>query len=231
MNERRSKRKSRDNIKPSPENASNLATRTDVKIEEELQKAMDTVLVTRDRAKKLHSLWRNHLWKLSFLVSFISMYQTQEPFKICILNMKNGVESLASHPILYLLGENLCEVVNMIISFLLFNFLSLDNPNGSLTVWQFLTASTLVPVCLGLFYNSNPIGCRNNDFPNHDELHKRQCPVSVIFHFIVAGCYSFMKMGMDRYENNVDMVKDLQTELSISRKKHPQNGLDNRCVS
>ena len=98
------------------------------------------------------------------------------------------------------------------------NFLSLNNSDGTLTSWPFVTASSLVPLCLGFFYHSNHVGCWDESFQYRDEVDTRQFPVSTIFHFIVTGCYWFMKMGMDKYENNVALVKKLQSELLESKK-------------
>jgi hypothetical protein len=190
-------------------------------IDDELQKAMDTVLITRDRAKQLHSMWRNHLWKLSFLVSFLSMYQSQQPFTLCITSLKKKMEPLSDYSAFYtIIGENMCEVVNMINSLLLSYFLSIDNPQGSLSHWSFVVASSFTPLCIGLFYHSNRIGCFDTNFTNHDESQKRQFPVSAVFQFIVTGCYWFMHMEMEKYERNVEMVKRLHMELSESRLKN-----------
>jgi len=216
MNKRRSKRDDDSSDYTKKEVFASPVMPSTIAINNELQKAMETVLLTRDRAKHLHSMWRNHLRKLSFLVSFLSMYQIQQPVIECITNLKNKTYTLSSFEALYIIaGENMCEIVNLFICLLLLYFLSINNTIGTLSHWSYIVASSFTPLCIGLFYHSTlVVGCLDTNIPYHDNSRKRQFPVSALFHVIITGCYWFMNIEREKYEGHVEMVKKLQVDLS-----------------
>lgn len=57
-------------------------------LQDQLDRAEEAVLKSRDTTAQLHVWWRQHLFRLSMLVLLLSLHQTQVPSTECIKNIK-----------------------------------------------------------------------------------------------------------------------------------------------
>mmetsp|Transcript_17738 Transcript_17738/g.25032 ORF Transcript_17738/g.25032 Transcript_17738/m.25032 type:complete len:230 (-) Transcript_17738:465-1154(-) len=198
------------------------------KLSQEIEKAMKAVKSTMIMTSKLHESWRNHLLRLSYLVALLTLHQFQQPFGECITNVKShndivqNEEKVSGWNTVWLAtNATMCEIVNVVISLCLVSFLSLKDPNAELKTWQYIISSSLVPLCLGIYFHTKRIECIGEELLVNDSDDKttRQFPVAVIFHTIVTGSLWFMKMAMEKCKNNVESVEKLQKNLESLSKK------------
>ena len=160
----------------------------------------------------------------------LSTHQYMQPVRECIMDIKSierAIEPLTSAKLL--LSNGLMELVNFIIAGFLFVFTSKKPEGDFFNKKEYMVAAALVPLCLGLYYNTEKCGCiidSNGDIVIREEtdesdVAERQFPVAVIYHLILTGCLWFMQRGMDQVNRNLEVVTTLQKQLldKDSRKK------------
>lgn len=196
--------------------------------DDQMKNAHAKIVMTKMRTAELHASWRGHLFRLSLLIVIISLHQAQVRSAGCIREIKassggEGGNDVGGYEAMQLiLGESSFELVGVVISFLLAYFLALgqliDAPL-SMDTWPYLLSSVLVPMQLGMFYHNEPQGCFVGgadpaSFGDLAPTEIRQFPVGVVYHTIISLAVWFMKMGMDKCEENVDLVEVAMRELS-----------------
>jgi len=198
----------------------------DSALDEEIDRAMKSVTITKFRTDQLHENWRKHLFKMSVGVLFLAMHQYSQPIRECTIDMKSIRSEIEVEPLTaakLLLSNGLVELVNLIIAILLCIFASRKEA-GDFSTSTYLSAAGLIPFCAGLFFNTERCGCvvdSDGIVIQNVDSSKRQFPVAIIYHVILTLCYWFMKMGMDSCDTNLAAVTRLQQKLSgkNSRKK------------
>lgn len=189
-------------------------------LDEEIDKAMKSVTITKFRTDQLHEGWRQHLFKMAIGVVFLCMHQYSQPIRECTIDMKSIKTEIELEPLTIaklLLSNGLVELVNLIIAILLCRYTSMKEA-GDFSTRTYFTAAALVPFCLGLFFNTERCGCvvdsSGSIVQDENSIVERQFPVAIVYHVIVTGCYWFMKMGMDSCNTNLAAVTKLQQKLS-----------------
>lgn len=156
--------------------------------EEQIQRAQAAVESSRISAATLHSKWRQHLLRMSYLVIFISVHQFQAPTTYCLYDIKsyNGAltplddDSLrisGLQAIFYVINDTLCEFLGVImgccISFFLtqqFNggriVLSTSAGESFFTNKAYMMATGLVPAVLNFYFKRSKIdvSCLDHDY-------------------------------------------------------------------
>ena len=177
---------------------------------EQMRSAQAKLIVSRDRTADLHAAWRSQLFRFSLLVVFVTMYQLQASLSACIREIKDrkGTTVSGVEAIKLLLGDSYCELMGVVISSSLSYFLALGYHTGlELESWPYVLSTALAPICVGLFFNSRPVGCSGGeelDMTDVDDK-RHQFPAVILWHTIVTGAYWFMKSGMKECEGNVKM--------------------------
>lgn len=154
------------------------------------------------------------------------MHQYSQPIRECTIDMKSIRTEIEVEPFTaakLLLSNGLVELVNLVIAILLCMFASRKEA-GDFSTSTYVTAASLVPFCVGLFFNTERCGCvvdSEGTVLQSDEKSERHFPVAIIYHLILSLCYWFMKMGMDSCDTNLVAVTKLQQQLAgkNSRKK------------
>lgn len=197
------------------------------RLDDEIEKAFQSVTITKFQTEQLHSNWRDHLFRLSAGVVLLAMHQYSSPVGECIADLKTSqqefeVSHLTAAKVIF--SDGLVELVNVIIAFLLFRFTSRKEDTGNFSSISYMTAATLIPFCLGLYFNTKRVGCivgsdGNIVIDDHGDKAERQFPVAVLFHMIVTGCFMFMKYYMEQCNTNLDAVTILYKELSSKNSK------------
>ena len=100
--------------------------------------------------------------------------------------------------------------MGVVISSLLAHFLALGAFNGELKLdgWSYLLSSALVPICVGLYFNSTQARCCgglevNVDVATDADDKRHQFPAVILWHTMLTGAYWFMKSGMRDCEEAV----------------------------
>ena len=166
-------------------------------------------------------------------VVLLTMHQYSQPIGECIADLKSVQPEIQVAPltaIKVLFSDGLVELCNVIIAFLLFRFTGRKQP-GNFSTPAFVTAAAMIPFVLGLYFNSERVGCIVDadggivvDADGHGHAHghghaqsgktERQFPVAVLYHLIVTGCVWFMNYFMDQTDKNLASVTKLHKELS-----------------
>jgi len=206
---------------------------------EQLQGAQAKLVISRDRTADLHSAWRSQLFLLSLLIVVVTIHQLQSSISSCIREIKdpNNNEGGAkesevvtgAEAMKLIFGDSFCEILGVFVSSLLAYFLALSNTKKTamgLDNWPYMVSSALVPVCLGLYFNSKQLGCMgdgDDDLENLDEPpakdQRHQFPAVVIYHTIVTVAFWFMKSGMQHCEEHVKLVSDSIRDFERMDKK------------
>ena len=202
-----------------------VAAREQINVE--LDKAIASVTGVKLRTDQLHRQWRSQLQRLSCLVMLLSLHQFSQPALQCVndVNAHEGSQSLRT-TIQLVMGHSMMEAMGVIISFLLFQFTSMNDPAGDFMSQSYVAAASLIPICAGMFihvdYSLTCLGETQDvimeEFGGSVEV-KRSIPVAIVFHVIVSACYWFMKLGKGQCDNQVDAMMRLKTELGESKSK------------
>jgi hypothetical protein len=177
---------------------------------EQMRSAQAKLIVSRDRTADLHAAWRGQLFRFSLLVVLVTMCQLQTSLSACIREIKEqkGTTVSGVEAIKILIGDSYCELMGVIISSSLAYFLALGLDTGlDLESWPYVLSTALAPICVGLFFNSRPVGCSGGeDLDMTDVNNKRhQFPAVILWHTVVTGAFWFMKNGMKECEENVKL--------------------------
>ena len=184
---------------------------------DQLKHAQAKLIVARDRTADLHAVWRGQLFRLSFLVLFLSVYQLQTSISTCITEIKgvgenNDITGVQAIKIIF--TDSFCELLGVIISSLLAYFLAASTKTTlDLDYPAYMVCSVLIPICLGIYFQSERVGCfvyEDNDNNNMklDKIQevddkRHQFPAAVIYHTIVTVAFWFMKQGMKHCEGKL----------------------------
>jgi len=158
------------------------------------------------------------------------MHQYSQPIRECIIDMKSVQPDTEVAPltaIKLLFSDGLVELVNLIIAICLCRFTGMKT-RGDFSSAFYFSAASLIPFCLGLFFNTERYGCvvdSSGDLlaGGDSVMTERQFPVSVLFHLIVTGCYYFMKMNMGQCNKNLYAVERLRKEFVQSKDSKKKN--------
>ena len=146
-------------------------------LQNEINKALQAVTTTKHKTQILHSQWKNHLLRMSYLVLLLAMHQWSTPVQSCIQDLKsfqlytdNNNDNYDYYEKMVfmnvILGDSMVEILNFIIAILLFQFLRVTTDNHSNTSTSTTTstsftknkyyglASTMILICLGMFFHN-----------------------------------------------------------------------------
>ncbi len=159
-------------------------------------------------------------------VVLLTMHQYSQPIGECITDLNSIQPEIHVAPlsaIRVITNNGLVELCNVAIAFFLFRFTGRKEA-GDFMSRSYVTASALIPLCLGLFYNSERTGCILDAkgglvLDGTTSKTERQFPVAILFHLIVTGCVNFMKIYMDQCDRNLAAVTRLHKELSSKNSK------------
>ena len=183
---------------------------------DQLKHAHARLIVARDRTADLHAVWRGQLFRLSFLILFLSVYQLQTSISTCVTEIKgvgeNDITGVQAIKIIF--TDSFCELLGVIISSLLAYFLAASTKTTlDLDYPAYMVCSVLIPICLGIYFQSERVGCfvyEDNDNNNMklDKIQevddkRHQFPAAVIYHTIVTVAFWFMKQGMKHCEGKL----------------------------
>ena len=148
-------------------NNNNNNKQTKLKIlEEEINKAVQTVQIAKHRTQELQNQWRDHLQRMSYLVVLLAMHQCSKPVSECIQELKvvqpfldatTAATISLSWPmmsIIIIFSDCIVEFMNVCIAIALFRFVSLKNPHGTFVNRSYCISSSIIVVCLGLFFHN-----------------------------------------------------------------------------
>mmetsp|Transcript_21959 Transcript_21959/g.32888 ORF Transcript_21959/g.32888 Transcript_21959/m.32888 type:complete len:264 (+) Transcript_21959:29-820(+) len=128
-------------------------------LEEEINKALQTVQITKFRTQELQTQWRTHLLRMSYLVVLLAMHQCSTPVTECIKELKlidnsaaSNVSGLTFMGVIF--GDSAVEFMNLFISIALFRFLCVRNPPGTFSNLSYCCSSSMIMLCLGMFFHS-----------------------------------------------------------------------------
>lgn len=200
---------------------------------EQLRNAQAKLIVSRDRTADLHAAWRGQLFRLSLIVVFVSIYQLQTSISTCIHEIKDANNATTSaagkdeadmisgaEAIKLVFGDSFYELLGVVIASLLAYFLAISSEVAlELEHWPYMLSSALVPICLGFFFNSKPIGCMMEGDQTEVDDKRHQFPVVVIYHTIVTVAYYFMKNGMKHCEDSVQLCTQSIEDFEKMEKK------------
>lgn len=121
---------------------STIKSETTNTAEEQIQRAQAAVEQSRIQAATLHSKWRQHLMRLSYMVVLITIHQLQAPATYCLYDIKSYNDSLTPlddsslrisgyRAIYYIVRDALCEFCAVIMGILLTVFLIQQYNAGS----------------------------------------------------------------------------------------------------
>ncbi|KAL9183890.1 hypothetical protein ACHAXT_004746 [Thalassiosira profunda] len=196
---------------------------------EQLRDAHAKLVMSRERTADLHTAWRNQLFRLSLIVVFVSIHQLQSSIGACIREIKDGGEGYVSgmEAVKLIFGDSFCELLGVVVASLLAYFLALSKTASlELDHWAYLLSSALVPVCVGVFFQSSKAGCISEDvnveMPDEGAKDRHQFPVIVIYHTIATVSHWFMKSGMQKCEDHVKLVEQSIKDFEAMDKKMEQ---------
>lgn len=114
--------------------------------------------------------------------------------------------------------ESMCEIIGIILTASLTFFLSLDPP-GDFSSTSYMVSALLIPMQLGLYFQTRRIGCVGEfDLVNVAvEDRDRSFPVGVVFHTMVTGSHWFMRHGMNQADANLQKIEALKRELDDAK--------------
>ena len=136
-------------------------------LEEQINKAIQSVELTKYRTEELQAQWRDHLLRMSYLVVILAMHQCSKPVSECIQELKlaqpfyeqsisiasSNTSSWSMTGISVILSDCMIELMNVFIAIALFKFLTLRKPHGTFSNTSYCVSSSIIIACLGLFFN------------------------------------------------------------------------------
>ena len=183
---------------------------------DQLKHAQAKLIVARDRTADLHAIWRGQLFRLSFLILFLSVYQLQTSISTCFTEIKGVGENYTTgvQAIKIIFTDSFCELLGVIISSLLAYFLAASTKTTlDLDYPAYMVCSVLIPICLGIYFQSERVGCFVNEDNDNNNMKldkiqevddkRHQFPAAVIYHTIVTVAFWFMKQGMKHCEGKL----------------------------
>jgi len=215
-------RKRRDNASNNPKSA----TASPV-IQEKLSKALIQVRVTKDRTAELHMQWRAHLYRISLIIGVLALHQCQRTMRDCLNNIALISDTFSEGKFaelrtiaIFVCNDSICEILNVGITIALFTFLTIRDPHGNFLSQSFRASSILAVLSVAAFCNmqSNGSNARSEIRDETNDQRKRQFPVAVIFHAIVAACYWFMDMGIAKCDQSIQLVENFEIDLKQQKK-------------
>lgn len=203
---------------------------------EQLRSAQAKLIISRHRMVDLHAAWKNQLFRISFLVLAVTLYQLQNSVSTCIQEIKysnNDVDdkelaTIGVGATKLIFSHSFSEIVGVLIASCLTYFLSigLKDPDTPMEMekWPYMASSALVPLCLCFYFHTKQLGCFAGDVtilddPDEPKPIRHQFPVVVIYHTIVTVAAWFMKSGLQSAEEHVDLVSDSIRDFERMDKK------------
>merc|ERR1712194_300669 len=95
---------------------------------EQLRRAQAKLIISRDRTVDLHAAWKNQLFRMSFLIVAVTLYQLKNSVSTCIQEIKdsnNDVDDKKLATAKLIFSHSFSEIVGVFISSLLTYFLSI----------------------------------------------------------------------------------------------------------
>lgn len=204
---------------------------------EQLRNAQARLVLSRDRMLDLHASWKTQLFTMSCLIVLVTLYQLQTSIATCIHEIKRPTTeaqvdagaTTGADALQLIFGTAFSEIVGVVIAALLTCFLALDRavPRTPLVLerWPYMVSSALVPLCLSFYFHIKQRGCVAGEAdavdleePDAKEI-RHQFPVVVIYHTIVTIAAWFMKSGIQKAEEHVDLVTDSIRDFERMDKK------------
>jgi hypothetical protein len=202
-------------------------------LNEQLEKAMRTVVSNKAATETLHENWRSYLLHIAVLVIVMSFVQVQTPISACLKDIKavnrqtnNGATAMISwkEAIGFVLQDTLCEWIGICLAASLAYFLLSKRPHDDTGVkWSaampYVISSALIPIQLSTYFQTKELagGCLRDGSSSNEEGRAPNFPVAVIFHVICTAAYFFMKYGIDKCMDNIEMVNDLMQKLEQAK--------------
>jgi len=193
--------------------------------EDHLDRAYTTVIRNKFEADKLHMEWRQHLQRISYLIVIVSFHQAQSPMTGCINDMKESNSDISGSQALgMVVYESMCEIVGILLTCSLALFLSL-NPPGDFNSLPYKISVVLLPLQVGLYFQTKRMGCsgENVDLLDEDPL-KRSFPIGIVFHLITTGAVWIIDKGNKKVNKNMKLVTDLKLELATANAAKKSKG-------
>ena len=185
--------------------------------------AIDRIVAVQTRTLELYSQWTSHLLRLSFLVSFLALFQLHKAIQNYLLLIVNDETKVFQE----LVQHARLEIVNALLAIVLIIQAQTTNSNTTTTKelwttwawliqWQFFICTTLSLTATYLYVSMDR---------QQDSNAKKDFPVSVVFYGIVTCAYSFMSVGIQKTNTNIQIARALQAKLieeEIRRRKENQ---------
>ena len=206
-------------------------------MEESGRRGLDFKLLRNSPTFECRNPPQLQLFRMSLLVIFVCLHQLQSCIGSCLGDIKGFNQSAdgskqisGTKAIQNVFGTYSYEVLGVVISFLLALFLGIcKDSKRDLDHWSYLICSALVPVCLGLYFQSRDVGCLEEAAPEEEETAKRQFPAVVIYHTVTTLAFWFMQSGRDQCENHVKIVEEsmqdfarMDEKMELKRKQMKQ---------
>jgi hypothetical protein len=199
---------------------------TNPTIEAQIAQAQAAVEKSEAQTSALHQQWRTYLLRLSFLLILLAMHQMQGPTAACVKDIKTYNAMLAAEEklsggqtTLLVLTDALPYLLGIVMAGSLAFFLILEEP-GDFSNPRYLLANACMPPLLGLhFMRKDTASCLADELLAGfvPEMRERTLPVVVIFHVVVTACYWFMDSQRQHQARNMQMVADLQKDLTQAK--------------
>lgn len=215
------------------------AAQDTTEIEQQIARARLAVEKNKAASDTLHSQWRLHLQRLSYLLIIISMHQAQSIFGACLKDCRtyNDIfEAMAAkisdpgltilESLQYSLRESAEFLVGLVMSVSLTLFL-LRNDTDNFKAPSFSLATTCIPIILSLHFNPQlSHGCLDEELRAVDlepSYRARGFPVVLVFYLIVSVCYWFMGVQARLHDKNVVLIDNLDKDLATSKQSGKKN--------
>jgi hypothetical protein len=236
--QRRSKRaamteeKTAENASGDTSNDATAAAAQPQDLNDQLQKAMQKVVSNKAATETLHEQWRSYLLHIALMVIVMSFVQVQTPISTCLKEIKavnrqtNGATTVISwkEAVGFVFQDTMCEWIGICLAASLAYFLLSKRPHDDTGVkWSaampYVISSALIPIQLSTYFQTKELagGCLRDGSSSNEEGRAPNFPVAVIFHVICTAAYFFMKYGIDKCMDNIEMVNDLMQKLEQAK--------------
>jgi len=205
-------------------------------LQDKLADTQARVLKNKAACDTLHSQWRLHLLRLSYLLIVVGLYQLQTLVTQCLLDIKHvneykttdhfysgyqATSIVVQSTMQYLLG---LVVAGLITLFLIHTQQEQSASKSPFSSVYYKLINALLPVVLGLHYNRPALGTdycvdwelsqlADSNTTKGGQSKDGSLPVVVVFHIIVSASYWFMTVQAKQHTANVTLVEQMKEEL------------------
>jgi len=194
-------------------------------LQSHLDRAQASVIENKASTEALHTQWRTHLVRMSYMLVIVSLHQSQQPTQACLKDIKAVNQALLPgdqisglQAIGLVLHDGIVSIFSLVMATALTYFTSMSEPAGNFQSPAYVLATACLPPMLQLHFNT-PMGISCVDDALLEQTgviaaeKLKGFPVVLVFFGVLSVCSWFMDMQMNQHKSSVNMVLKLRKEM------------------